>query len=137
VFASNRNSSSPYNFDIWVMSVAGDELKQLTIDPEYDSDPRWSPDGKKISFVSGRDGNFEIYVMNPDGSDQTDLTRSPYADGGAAWSPDARSIVFASQRGSDHEDIFLMDADGRNPRRLTENALRRSRQIATATGKST
>ena len=38
--------------------------------------PRWSPDGQQIAFVSGRDGNAEIYVMNADGSGQRNLTRN-------------------------------------------------------------
>ena len=39
--------------------------------------PAWSPDGRKIAFVSGRDGNGELYVMNADGSGLRNLTRNP------------------------------------------------------------
>ena len=50
--------------------------------------PRWSPDGKQIAFVSGRDGNAEIYLMNADGSRQHNLTRNPGRhDTVFAWSP--------------------------------------------------
>ena len=38
--------------------------------------PAWSPDGRRIAFVSDRDGNFEVYVMNADGSGQRNLTRN-------------------------------------------------------------
>ena len=53
--------------------------------------PRWSPDGRKIAFVSGRDGNAEIYVMNADGSGQRNLTRNARGhDTVFAWSPAQR-----------------------------------------------
>ena len=58
--------------------------------------PAWSPDGRKIAFVSDRDGNSEIYVMNADGSGQRRLTRNPAYDADPAWSPDGRTIAFVT-----------------------------------------
>ena len=60
--------------------------------------PAWSPDGRKLAFVSGRDGNAEIYVMNADGSEQENLTRQPANDSHPSWSPDGRKIAFVSRR---------------------------------------
>jgi TolB protein len=49
--------------------------------------PSWSPDGRKLVFVSERDGNFEVYVMNADGSGQQNLTRNPAPDRSPVWWP--------------------------------------------------
>jgi Tol biopolymer transport system component len=49
--------------------------------------PQWSADGRKIGFVSDRDGNPEVYVMNADGSGQRNLTRSPWDGSVFAWAP--------------------------------------------------
>src|SRR5437660_277310 len=68
----------------------------------------------KIAFNTNRDGNEEIYVMNPDGTGQTRLTNDAASDVGPAWSPDGLKIAF--NRGF---DIFVMDADGSSPTRLT------------------
>ena len=80
--------------------------------------PAWSPDGRKLAFVSRRDGNSEIYVMNADGSGQENLTRQPASDSHPSWSPDGRKIVFVSRRDGNSE-IYVMNADGSGLRNVT------------------
>jgi Tol biopolymer transport system component len=80
--------------------------------------PAWSPDGRKLAFVSERDGNAEIYVMNADGSAQENLTRQPATDSHPSWSRDGRRIVFVSRRDGNAE-IYVMNADGSGLRNLT------------------
>ncbi|MGH3087872.1 MAG: hypothetical protein ACRDSJ_11220, partial [Rubrobacteraceae bacterium] len=82
----------------------------------------------RIVFESNRDGNSEIYSMNPDGSDQRRLTNNPAADNTPTFSPNGKKIAFASDRTdpdtSDFDfiyDIFVMNADGANVRRITND----------------
>jgi TolB protein len=68
------------------MNADGTGQTNLTKNVAGDWSPAWSPDGKKIAFVSQRDGNLEIYVMNADGTGQTRLTDNPAPDEYPAWS---------------------------------------------------
>ncbi len=81
-------------------------------------EPRYSPDGSKIVFVSNRTKDDEIWMMNPDGGLQTQLTSSKRDDENPAFSPDGKRIVFASKRTGNY-DIWVMDTDGGNIRQLT------------------
>ena len=77
----------------------------------------------KIAFASGRDGNEEIYVMDGDGRNQRRVTVNPATDGLPAWSPDGKKIAFVSNRNNvnkDYMQIWVIDADGKNPIRLTD-----------------
>ena len=67
------------------MSADGSAQTRLTDNPAFDRSPVWSPDGKRIAFVSDRDMNMEIYVMNADGSGQANLTNDPAHDTSPAW----------------------------------------------------
>ena len=85
------------------------------------ADPAWSPDGRKIAFLNGRDGNSEVYVMNANGSGQRNLTRNPGNDADPAWSPDGRKIAFVSNRDG-NDEIYVMNADGSGQRRLAHRS---------------
>ena len=77
----------------------------------------------KIAFTSIRDGNTEIYVMDGDGRNQRRVTVNPALDRLPAWSPDGKKIAFVSNRNNeniDHRQIWVIDADGKNPIRLTD-----------------
>jgi TolB protein len=82
--------------------------------------PVYSPDGKRIAFMSARDGNPEIYVINVDGSNLRRLTNHPAGDGTPTWSPNGNQIAFVSDRAGTPQ-IYLMGADGSGVRRLTTN----------------
>ena len=72
-------------FEIYVMKADGSGQRRLT---QRGAQPLWSPDGRRIAFVSERDGNAEIHVMNADGSEQRNLTRNQREDERSfAWSP--------------------------------------------------
>jgi Tol biopolymer transport system component len=78
----------------------------------------WSPDGRKLAFVSRRDGNSEIYVINADGSEQENLTQHPARDSHPSWSRDGRKLAFVSRRDGNSE-IYVMNADGSGLRNVT------------------
>ena len=119
--------------EIYVMDTDGGNLRRLTNDPGSDSAPSWSPDGKRIVFVSDRDGHVhakrgsptsEIYVMDADGGNPQNLTNNPFHDSSPSWSPDGKRIAFHSNRDWDNPhniEIYVMDADGGNPQNLTNN----------------
>lgn len=116
----------PYE-EIMLISMDGTGETRLTDNEFTDQNPSWSPDGRRILFNSWRDKTsreFEIlshiYVMNVDGSGLTQLTPDANSkDWDAKWSPDGSQIVFVSDRDGVNA-IYLMDADGSNPRRLSQ-----------------
>ena len=128
VFQSDRDG----NYDLYVMNPDGTDVRNLTNHPASDTGPVPSPDGRRIAFQSNRDGNDEIYVLDLETGAQSNLTNHPANDHSPTWSPDGSSIAFVSDRdallldearGLWTNDIYIMDSDGSDPRRLTADNL--------------
>jgi ABC-type sugar transport system substrate-binding protein len=115
-FVSNRENGQEGGQFIYVMKADGSDVRQLTTENGSDW-PNWSHDGSKITYSSMDD----IYVIDANGSGQSvNLTNSPEKDSQSSWSPDGSQIVWLS--GSDKKwNIFVMNADGSNVRRLTDD----------------
>jgi len=92
------------------------DLGELTAD-DSDTAPAVSPDGKRIAFMSRRDGNWNIYLVNSDGTGLTQLTGDPADDGLPTWSPDGKVIAFVSNRGGPWA-VWAMTPDGSGKRQL-------------------
>jgi dipeptidyl aminopeptidase/acylaminoacyl peptidase len=82
--------------NLWIVDVMGERISQLTDGPWRDSAPVWSPDGKRIAFLSDRSGSTQIHVMWVDTRETLQLTRVERAPGGLKWSPDGKSILFTT-----------------------------------------
>lgn len=130
MFTSNRNGFR----EIYLVNVDGSGLEQLTNRPAgapgFDYEVRYpvfSPDGKKIAFACNPEHqfNYEIYIMNADGTgvDQMTVTEYKYFNWSPAFSPDSKKIVFMSTRDG-RPAIYVMNADGRRVKRLTDDTVR-------------
>ena len=123
VFHSHRAGQR----EIYLINADGTNVRRLTNNEGLDWSPEFSPDGNSIAWNTDRDGDREIFVMNSDGSNPRNLTNSPDSvEENAHWSPDGRFITFESNRDggtADHQtgnyDVYIMNADGSNQRRLT------------------
>ncbi len=82
--------------NLWVINVAGDRLRQLTDGPWSDSSAVWSPDGRRLAFLSDRSGSTQLHVMWADTRETLQLTRLERAPGSITWSPDGRLIAFTN-----------------------------------------
>jgi Tol biopolymer transport system component len=121
--------------DVFVMNADGGNVRQLTpeVDGSSSSQPAWSPDGKRIAYVRGPSTASavvaatplmfgELVAMDADGGETTPLTRGE-PDAAPAWSPDGQEIVFVRghdlNKSSGDMDLFIVDAAGGTPRRVT------------------
>ena len=105
------------------MRADGRRHRNLTNSPGVtDMQPSWSPDGRRLVFLSDRDGDLEVYTSRPSGADVRQLTFNDASEFVPGWSPDGTRIVFATDRDDGNFEIYTMRADGGHQTRLTSDA---------------
>jgi eukaryotic-like serine/threonine-protein kinase len=123
-FVSER-SGKP---EIWLMNSTGSDLTMLKNIPDGACQPDWSPDGKRLVFVSPCKGKQDLYkgsslfIMNVDGTGVTPLIQAPGGDFDPAWSPDGKSIAFTSVRKNNVPHIYLYDLETQTSKRLADSS---------------
>jgi len=109
--------------NIWRLEIPGPgqgaSRSALISSSRQDSRPQYSPDGKRVAFMSDRSGSMEIWTCRSDGSNCVQLTSfgGPWT-GSPSWSPDGKYIVFDS-RAPGQPDLYVVSAEGGKPQRLT------------------
>ena len=127
VVSSSSNLSTPGIHD---RNPDGVNQRQVSCGNDYGA--KWSPDNKKLAFISDRDGYPNLYVIER-GIDDPKCSADPESTLGLyqltdtegseydiSWSPDGRQILFVSERDGNPE-IYVMDNSGNNVVRLTRN----------------
>jgi dipeptidyl aminopeptidase/acylaminoacyl peptidase len=110
---------------IWVASTDGAHAAPLTGDGLSAFDPRWSPDGRSIAFLSSRSGDEQVWLTAAAGGEPWRLTASAAPVHAYRWLPEGRAIVYVAGGGPSperranerrHEDARVVDRDFDNAR---------------------
>jgi WD40 repeat protein len=131
-FVTNRTGA----MEIWLMNNDGSEVKQLTEIPEGACQPRWSPDGMRMVFISPctRQQSYypgaSLFLINADGSGLTPLPSAPGGDYDPSWAPDGKHIAFTSLRNNGVPGIYVIDLENNTVTSLAQDETRAISQPA-------
>ena len=120
-FVSGKSDSNIWRLDL---GGKGQQAKatRFIASTQTELYPAYSPDGKKIAFVSDRSGRDEIWICDSDGSRPTQLTSmAGPAIYGPRWSPDSQNIAFTAAQQGMKEDIYSISSKGGALQRLTSH----------------
>ena len=108
VLSTPDSAKDKSDADIWMIGWDGGESIRMTASPDGESRPRWTPDGKYLSFLSSRyeTKSSQIWRMDRRGGEAVRLTELKFSISDFAWSPDSKKIalVIQDQESSDEAD---------------------------------
>jgi Tol biopolymer transport system component/C-terminal processing protease CtpA/Prc len=107
--------------DVWTVPAAGGEARLLVSHQATESRPLYSPNGRKLAFISNRTGGGDIYVLSFDNGDLKRLTFEDTNDQLDAWSRDGRWIYFSSPSRdiAGMNDLFRVSVEGGTPMQVS------------------
>lgn len=100
-----EDKKSEYLSQIWVIDTESKENIQYTFNQKSSSSPKFSPDGKKIAFLSSRSGKNQIWIMNTLGGEARMLTKEKKGVRSIKWSPDGKMISFLKSDDDTEDEI--------------------------------
>jgi Tol biopolymer transport system component len=106
-FVSDREDGR--TLQVYTMYPDGSSIQQITFGPGQKRQPKFSPDGDFIAFVSNHEGNEELYVLPTTGGVPINITNSEYDETDPEWSPDGTKIAFTSDRQYEVRQVFVME----------------------------
>jgi dipeptidyl aminopeptidase/acylaminoacyl peptidase len=102
---------------IWMQAVDSSEAVQITFGPYTDREPRWSPDGSSVSFLSDRElrGTAQLYILDTGPSEARKLSSLPAGVSSHSWSPCGKRLALVSRDyvPEQDNDVKLFDSDRR------------------------
>jgi dipeptidyl aminopeptidase/acylaminoacyl peptidase len=128
---------------VWLYDLAAKQLHQLTFSQKSESFPRWSPDGKRLAFLSDREGEHQqIYVLAMEGGEASAVTKGKASVSAFSWSPDGKAIAYLApeakteaeeKKDKDKDDARVVDKDDKHARlRLVNPATLETRALTDA-----
>ncbi len=106
--ATNETHSALWLLHLDERGAAVDAPRQLTSGVKHDGAPAWSPDSRRLLFLSDREGSNQLWLIDTSGGEASKLTSMLHGVGEAAWSPDGHWIAFTAMAGSEDEDDLLV-----------------------------
>ena len=100
-----EGKKSEYLSQIWVTDIESKENIQYTFNQKSSSSPKFSPDGKKIAFLSSRSGKNQIWIINTLGGEARMLTKEKKGVRSIKWSPDGKMISFLKSDDDTEDEI--------------------------------
>ncbi len=107
--------------NIYLFEVATGRTEKLGSFPGMAFAPRFHPDGNKLIMSLAQDGATNIFEMDLLSRTTRQLTNTIHIDTAPSYSPDGKKIVFESDRDGGRQQLFIMDSDGRNVKRISYN----------------
>jgi TolB protein len=105
-------------YEVQVADADGYNNTMIMRSPEPVISPTWSPDGRKLAYVSFERKKPVVYVQNLDSGRRNAVANFKGSNSAPAWSPDGRKLAVVLSKDSSAQ-IYLMDADGGTPHRLS------------------
>jgi Tol biopolymer transport system component len=99
IYSRRTIEEGKYRSRLWRVPFRGGRSEQLTFADANDGEPRFSPDGSTLSFVSDRTEKPQVWIMPVGGGEPRMVAEMPDGVGAAEWSPDGKRLLFLSASG--------------------------------------